>query len=304
MRSTHLIFALLAACGDDHASTLDLPGTAYYPENLYAAPDGSLYVPSLGTGEVVRFAPGATTPTTFIAAAGSGADSPKGVSGIFIDGSGLWLCAVDLATTPPTTEVRQYDLATAAKLATYPFSQPAFCNDLVRDAASNLFVTDSFGAVWKLAPGASALAVWSSDPQLAPPTETGFGADGIAIDEGSLWVTNFSAGQLLQIPIAADGTAQTPIALTVTPRPSTPDGLRSLGGGSFVFADGATGTLTEVAVHGTTADATMLASGLNGPTSVAKIGATYWVSEGQIGHLTGALTGAPSTPFDVRAVVP
>src|ERR1051326_7218409 len=104
MRQSPLAILLAAAaCGSDAPapdaaapSTLTLAGSAYYPESLSAAPDGTLYVPSLGTGEVVAFAPGATTPTTFIAAG-----DPKGVSGLYANATTVWLCAVDLTTQPP-----------------------------------------------------------------------------------------------------------------------------------------------------------------------------------------------------------
>jgi sugar lactone lactonase YvrE len=298
-----ILVSMLSACGSGDIladattpSSLTLPGNAYYPENLYAAPDGTLYVGSLGTGEVVKFAPGSTTPAPFIAAG-----DPKGVSGVYVSGSALWLCAVDLSTNPPTTEVRSYDLTTGAKTASYPFSQPAFCNDLLIDPASNLFVTDSFGAVWKLAKGSGTLAVWSNDSKLAPPTASGFGADGIALDgAGNLWVSNFSAGQLLRIPINADGTAGAAVPLTITPSLGTPDGMRWLGTNMIVLADGQAGDVTQVVISGATGTATAIGTGLNGPTSIIKVGSTYWVTEGQIGHLTGAITGPPITPFDVR----
>lgn len=306
MRPHHLLSALLlAACGDDAAvpaldaplpvpTDLTLPGNAYYPENVHAAPDGTLYVPSLGTGEVVTFAPGATTPTTFIAAG-----DPKGVSGLFATAAHVWVCAVDLSVQPPATEVREYSLA-GALLARHGFSQPAFCNDLIESATGDLFVSDSFGAVWKLPAGGGALAVWKADASLAPPTASGFGADGLALDgAGHLFVTNFSAATLLRIAIASDGTAGAITPIAVTPAPGAPDGMRWLGGDMLVWADGA-GSLAEVALAGDTAAVTTLASGLDGPTSVVRVGATYWVSEGQLAHLLGGTP--PTTPFTIRAI--
>ena len=281
-------------------TSLTLPGDKYYPESLHAAADGTLYVGSLGTGQVVKFAPGATTSTSFIAAG-----DPKGVAGVFIDsaGSTLWLCAADLSTTPPTTEVRSYELATATKKASFTFSQPAFCNDFALDASGNLFVSDSFGNVWQLKKGATALTIWKTDPLLAPSTATGFGADGIALDgAGNLWVSAFSDSRLLKIAIASDGTAGALTQVTVTPALGTPDGMRFLDASTLVLADGASGTLTKVALSGTTGTSSVLASGLNGPTGVVKIGSAFYVSEGQLGHLTGAIAGPPTTPFTVRVI--
>jgi streptogramin lyase len=280
-------------------TSLTLPGDSFYPESLHAAADGTLYVGSLGTGQVVTFAPGSTTATTFLA----GGD-PKGVAGVFVDGGTLWLCAADLSTSPPGSEVRAYDVATKAKKASYPFSQPAFCNDFATDAAGNLFVADSFGNVWQLKKGASALAIWKSDPLLQPSTATGFGADGIVVDpSGNVWVDTFSDGRLLKIATNADGTAGALTQITVTPALKTPDGMRLLDASTLVVADGTAGTVTKIVLSGTTGtSSTIGAGGLNGPTSLVKVGSTFWVSEGQLGHLTGAIAGPPTTPFTVRAV--
>ena len=108
-------------------SQLALPGDTFYPESLNAAADGTLFVGSLGTGAVVKVAPGSSSVVQFLAGG-----NPKGVTGVLPDSasSTLYLCAVDLSTMVPTSEVRAYDLVSAALKATYPFPNAAFCNDL------------------------------------------------------------------------------------------------------------------------------------------------------------------------------
>ena len=281
-------------------TSLVLPGDKYYPESLNAAADGTLYVGSLGTGEVVKFAPGSTTAVQFVAPG-----DPKGVTGVFVDGAGgqLWLCAVDLSVSPPATEVRAYDLASGAKKTTLAFSSPAFCNDFALDAAGTLYVADSFGKVWSMKKTDTALSVWSSDPLLATTVTGGFGADGIALDgAGNLFVTVFSDGRLVKIPINGDGTAGTAVDIAITPKLQTADGMRSLDATTFVVADGNAGALAKLVISGSTATSSTIGTGLNGPTSVVKVGTTFWVSEGQLGHLTGAIAGPPTLPFDVKAV--
>jgi sugar lactone lactonase YvrE len=310
-----LAAASLAACGSSTstaepapltdplagtATTLKLPGDRFYPESVSASPDGTLYVGSLGTGQVVAFARGQTTAKTVVA----GGD-PKGVSGVLADAasSTLWLCAVDLSATPPASELRAYDLATGSKKTSYPFDKPAFCNDLVLDDAGNLFVADSFGGVWELKKGARALAIWKRDPLLAASSPSGFGADGIALDgKGSMFVNTFSDGRLLKIAINGDGSAGALSPITVNPPLSAPDGMRMLDANTLVLVDGTAGTLLKVALGaGGTATATTVASGLKGPTSLARVGETYWVTEGQLGTLLGA-PGSPELPFGLRAV--
>jgi streptogramin lyase len=285
---------------DLSVSQLALPGDTFYPESLNAAADGTLFVGSLATGAVVKIAPGSSTPVQFLA----GGD-PKGVTGVLPDSpsSTLYLCAVDLSKMVPTSEVRAYDLGNATLKATWPFPNAAFCNDLALDGAGNLFVSDSFGSVYRLAKGAMALVQWSADPLLAASMMGGFGADGIALDgKGNLYVNTFTGGHLVRIPIQQDGSAGTAVSITVTPALQTPDGMRMLDANTLILADGTAGQITKVAISGTNGTATVAGTGLNGPTGVVKVGSTYWVSEGQLGHLTGQIAGPPSLPFLVRGL--
>jgi sugar lactone lactonase YvrE len=209
-----------------------------------------------------------------------------------------------LGQTPPYTEVRAYDLSSGAKKASSTFPAPAFCNDLAVDPSGNLFVSDSFGSVYKLAHGSSTLTQWNADPMLKPAVANGFGANGIVFDSQgmALFVNTNSGGHLLRIPVNADGSAGTAVAITVTPALQTPDGMRLVDATTLILVDGTAGQLVKIALSGTTATATPIATGLNGPTSVVQIANNYYVSEGQLGYFTGQLSGSPSLPFDVRVI--
>src|SRR5690349_367198 len=50
----------------DLRDVLVLPGDQFFPESIAAAPDGTLFVSSLVTGEIVRFRPGSTVAETFV----------------------------------------------------------------------------------------------------------------------------------------------------------------------------------------------------------------------------------------------
>src|SRR3954453_10346242 len=71
---------------------LSLPGPAFFPESITAAPGGALFVSSLVTGEIVRFAAGSSQPTTFVAE-----EVNVGTAGVMADPKRhvLWACAVD-----------------------------------------------------------------------------------------------------------------------------------------------------------------------------------------------------------------
>ena len=176
------------------------------------------------------------------------------------------------ATNPTPPAVRSFNLADGSAKGTYAFPSPAFCNDMAFDGNHNLYVTDSFGKIYRLPDGGSALAVWSSDPKLASAMPMGFGADGIVWDgKSSLYVTSFTDGALLRIPINPDGTAGAASTVSVTPALNLPDGLRLLDQNTLLLVEGV-GRLTRVAVSGSTGTATTIKSGLNGPTSVVHYG--------------------------------
>ncbi|HVE86101.1 MAG TPA: hypothetical protein VND93_24760 [Myxococcales bacterium] len=280
------------------ADVLQLPGPTYYPESLTASADGTLYVGSLPTGEVVRFRPGAIIPEAFLPAG-----TVKGVAGVLADDAGgqLWLCAVDLGfSTPP--EVRSFDLGTGEPRVRAALPASAFCNDLALDGQRNLYATDSFGNVYRLPAGGTALEQWASDPLLAPSAEGGFGADGIVFDGVSaLYVNTFSDGRLLRIPIGAGGAAGAVEEIAVSPALQSPDGMRRVDATTLVVVEGA-GRLTTVKVDGRAAAATVIANRLDGPTSAVRVGANWWVSEGQLGHLFGQQSGGPLVPFLLRRI--
>jgi sugar lactone lactonase YvrE len=294
--SASLIVA--AACGSSEPDSLALPGEQFYPESVAVAADGTLYVSSLPTGQVVRFAPDADTAEPFVTVG-----APMGTLGVTVDDAGgtLYLCAANVeqffAGQPPDTEVRGYDLATAALTATYAFPAAAFCNDLAVDATGALYVADSYGNVYRRAAGAGELALWSDAAPLRPTSPSGFGADGIAIGDGAVFVNTFTDGKLVRIPIAADGSAGAAVELAVTPPLAGPDGMRHVAPSTLLVVNGNSGQLVELAVSATTATATVVAADLLMPTSVTVAPSGTWVTEGQIGVLLGVVAGPPSLPF-------
>ena len=173
---------------------LDLPGTAFYPESIASAADGTLYVGSFGSGRIVKFAPGSNTAVAFVTQLSAG----KNVNGVLVDETDKSLLACVNDISPGALGVfkplvKRFSLADGSEKASYQFLMAGACNDLGFDGKHNLYATDSFGKIYQLANGAQALTQWSADPLLAPPSATTFGADGIAWDGGTnMYVTNFA----------------------------------------------------------------------------------------------------------------
>ncbi|MEO7733589.1 MAG: hypothetical protein ABIY55_21680, partial [Kofleriaceae bacterium] len=290
-----LLLPLMIACASNarlpaRQSTtpvLALPGSTYYPESLTVAADGTLYVGSVGGAGIVRLGPSSDTAEPFVAGG-------KNITGVYVDDDAalLYACENDFAATPAVPpRVVAYRLSDGGEAASYAFPQGGVCNDLVIGPARRLYVTDSAGRIYVLPAGGSALAVFSSDPQLAPSVASGFGADGIVWDgDQTLYVNTFTDARLLRIAIGGDGTAGVVTPITVAPALQSPDGMRLADAHTLIVAEGA-GRLTRIALQGDAATATVLASGLDSPTSVALTDGAYWVTEGQIGHFLGLVDG-------------
>jgi sugar lactone lactonase YvrE len=279
-------------------ASLELPGTSYYPESLTNSADGTLYVGSLGTGGVVKFTPQSTTSTDFIPAG-----TLKGVAGVLADDSSktLYVCSVDASGQTAST-VQTFDLGTGAHKATYEFPMAAFCNDFALDGQHNLYVADSYGSVFRLPNGGSALEQWAKDPLLAASSPSGFGADGIAWDgQGNIYVGMISDSRLVRIPVTSNGSAGAVTQIDV-PSLSSPDAIRALDATTLLAVESG-GQLVKITVSGTSGTRAVLKDGLKEPTSVTVYQKQYWISEGQLSHLLNPASGPATPPFKLQRVV-
>ncbi|WP_143036085.1 hypothetical protein [Lentzea fradiae] len=83
-----------------------------------------------------------------------------------------------------------------------PLPADAFPNGLVIDG-DRFLVTDSTGGrVWQAPVRGGRASVWSADPVLKPAGF--FGANGLKVHAGAVWVSNSDRGTLLRIPIRHD----------------------------------------------------------------------------------------------------
>jgi hypothetical protein len=290
----------LAACGDDatppEPDLLPLPGDAYYPESGSAAADGTLYVGSIATGQVVAIADGATD-ARVVVGAGSGV---TGVAGVLVHGNELFICSIDSTFQQPS-DVKSFALD-GTPHGTFTLGPNRFCNDMAFDAAGNLYVTDSFsGTVLRMPAGGSALEPWLVDPSLAPTQQGAFGLDGIVAVNGAIYLTKLDTSGLYRVAIGADGSAGAVTQITVTPALASPDGMRVLDDHTLLVVEGG-GTLASVAIHGDSATATSLADGLDQPTAVIVARGSAWVTEGQLGRLFAQPPQVPNLPFSVVRV--
>jgi sugar lactone lactonase YvrE len=272
-----------------------LPGPAFFPESITAAPNGALFVSSLTTGEIVRFAPGASSSTRFVApgvnvgTAGVMADPDRNV---------LWACAVDLSFQTPS-QLRAFDLRTGALEASYTVPDGGLCADIAL-ARGDVYVTDTLtGRILRLTRdgGETKLVVWSGDPQLAGGPFLKI--NGITFDgRRTFYTTNYSTGELFAVRIAPGGSAEPAVPIQLDEAMANPDGIRWRGGYLYV-ADNTQGLLR---VDPRTGTKTVLDPSLDQPSSLVFAGADVWVTEGQVLRLQA--NEMPNQPFKVVRVSP
>lgn len=282
-------------------ATLVLPGDNYFPESITASAGGALYVSSITTGEIVRFATPRSAAAVFVPAGVN-----IGTAGVAFDDvrQVLWACAVDLTFATPTA-LRAFSARDGALLASYTVPNGGVCGDITL-ARGDVYITDTLlGLLFKLTTPApwtatgGTLALWSADPAFVG---AGFlQINGIAFDGvRTLYTTNYSTGQLLRVAIQRDGTAG-PATVIQTPRAfTTPDGIRIVAPlTSSLFVTENTGALTRVDITGDAAQITTLGT-FDEPTSVIRVGGDLWVAEGQDLRLQGVDPTPLNLPFVIR----
>jgi hypothetical protein len=290
--------------------SIPVPGTKAFPESITSTSDGVLFVGRVGDGGIVRVKPRTAESTVFVQ---SGASGSRSILGVFADEatSTLWACSNDLSALggPATgsdtgSALKGFDLNTGD--AKRSFSLPgshAFCNDITVDAKGSVYITDSANpTILKLSQGATTFEVFAQDSAFSPP-QGGAGLDGIAFGtDGKLYVTTYTAGELLRVEVK-DGSAGRVTKLIGNRHLQFPDALRALRNNSFLVIEGS-GRLDRVVIRGDAFAVTPIHDGFAIPTSVARIGTTAWVSEGQLSFFfdPSKRNLSPSLPFRIYAV--
>ncbi|HVT47284.1 MAG TPA: hypothetical protein VHD57_05805 [Vicinamibacterales bacterium] len=286
MRRIHLLrrtllaavtFALVPALVGAQARTeVTIDDTGVQAESVTSSQDGAVYFGSTAKGTIYRAAPGAAQAEPWIQASTAGLSNTLGVLADDKTNT-LWVCQNNTggrggAPVVGQTALRSFDLRTGAAKGTYPFpSNGGVCNDMAIAADGTVYVTESFNnRVHRLRPGATALDVWATDPQLA-------GVDGVALlADGAVYVNTFFEGRLFRIPVNADGSAGALVPIETSMSLTRPDGLRTVGPHTLIQAEGQ-GRVAELTIDGNRANVRVLRDGLTGATAVTVNGDTAFV---------------------------
>src|SRR5579864_1658154 len=306
-----LVLSFTVEAATQKVESIPVPGKKAFPESITSTSDGALLVGRLGDGGIVRVNPRTAESSVFIQ---PGASGSRSILGVFADeaSSTLWACSNDLgalggsaAGSDTWSALKSFDLNTGD--AKHSFSLPsshAYCNDITVDGKGYVYVTDSANpTILKLSAGATTFDVFAQDSAFSAPQSGGAGLDGIAFgSDGNLYVTTYTAGELLRVEVK-DGKARRVTKLSGNRHLQFPEALRSLGDNSFLLIEGS-GRLDRVVIRGDAFAVNLIHDGFVTPTSVAQIGTTAWVSEGQLAFFfdPSKRNSSPSLPFRIYAV--
>jgi sugar lactone lactonase YvrE len=296
--------ALLAGCATVPAASpgdIRINGSRVHPESITADAAGNIYVGSV-PGTVYRALAGSLTAEPWIApSAQNGLTSLFGV--LADDARGLlWVCNNPPFGGPPQpgarSSLRAFDLASGALSAAYDFpgEGPAICNDIAVGADGTTYATDtSGGRIFALAPGANALTLFATDPELV-------GIDGIAFSgDGTMYINNVRANTVQRVDRSGGAYAGL-TTLALSEPVSGPDALRPVSGNRFLQAEGSGNRVTYVDIEGDRAIITPIKTGLDSSPGVTHFGGIGYATEGKINYLFDpALRDQDPDPFIIRA---
>jgi len=284
-----------------------IPGEKLATESLTSTRAGTVYIGSIGTGQIFRAKPGAATAEPFIALKTNGIGS---VFGVFADEKSgtLYACSGTPSfgppppagtPPPPPSALYAFDLKSGAPKGKWNLpTAGAFCNDIAVGGDGSAYATDTQNMqVARLKPGAQALEVWAgADGAFGP---SGGVLDGIAVLGDTLLVNALRTNKIFSVPIGKDGKAGKVTEVKLDTAVEGPDGMRSFGAHALLVAEGGGGgKATKIVLNDakTEGKRTVLKSGFpDGPVAVTVVGEDVYVLEGQLSSLF-APPGSPPPP--------
>jgi sugar lactone lactonase YvrE len=160
-----------------------------------------------------------------------------------------------------------------------PLTAASFPNGLAIDPhTGDIYVADSsLGVVWRARPGGGTPAAWSTAPELAATTL--FGANGLKVHNGAVWVSNLDRGTLVRIPLNG-GRAQ----VRFTGAPGIDD--FTFVGDTVLAANNGVNQVVLIRPNGSASTVLTAADGLREPTAVAVDGKAVYVTSAAYGSRT------------------
>jgi sugar lactone lactonase YvrE len=250
------------------------------PENIALEPDGSADLTFAYSGQVARVDPAGRVRILAQVPVPADGDVPNDHHRIFLGGivrapDGPLYVAVTTGTAAGTGVYRVHPGTTPVRVAALP--PEAFLNGLAADwATGRLYVADSAQPrIWSVPLTGGSPAVWTSGPAFTP--TGGFGANGVKVHGGAVWVSNIGTGTLVRVPVRPDGTAGTP---RVAAEGLGPIDDFAFAGRTVLAAVNQENRVVAIDRAGRVTTVLTAADGLSNPTAVAVRGRTVYVTDG------------------------
>jgi sugar lactone lactonase YvrE len=230
----------------DPTEFIELP-PGFFPEGITSARDGRLYVGSVATGAIYTVGPEVFDAVAFVRPD----DLPEGTQtfGMSVSSNNpqsmLWVCM----SSGGQAFVSGFDIATATSVVAHPLpayneTVPAFCNDVIQSPDGALWITESMGGRIYRVDAADVMTpnsanIWLETDNLAGPNGPEinvFGANGLTLVSGRLYVANSARGSLWSIDPSIETPSAEDLRLVTLAEDGTdnvtlvgPDGIYGLG---------------------------------------------------------------------------
>jgi sugar lactone lactonase YvrE len=272
---------------------IELPANFQYPNGIARASDGTLYVGSITSGQILRITSNGKTETFF-----SGNDEVFAATALRLDESRsiLWGSSPDfLGTRSPSGEIVRrpprvfaIDTRSGEVLRLIPMPEGGFSNDIALDPQGGAYITDStLARIHYLAPRTQQLQTWAADERFRAER---IGLGGIARRrDGVLVVGHYSNGELFKVTPQPHGQPRVEV-IPLERRLENPDGMQFAPDGSLILTEGAVesgnGRLLRISVFASIDPKPVetLARDLKSPVNLTLAGHEVWVTESQIRH--------------------
>jgi hypothetical protein len=250
------------------------------PEDVAVEPNGSADISFSEADEVARVTlDGQVTVLGGLPQTGACTPNPIGLSlGLVRELDGT-LFLVDCTGDANTGVWRITPGLAPVQTATLPAN--SFPNDMAFDPLhGQLYIADSaLATVWRVPVSGGTPVAWISDAALA---KTSFiGANGVAVHNGAVWVSNTDMGTIVRFPIQSDGTAG-PVQTVVTGVAGAIDNFVFVPGTDLIMAALVVANEVVLIQDGQVHPLLTAADGLSNPTSVAVQRGTVYVGSGAV----------------------
>jgi DNA-binding beta-propeller fold protein YncE len=324
MKRRELLFALgfggAIALSPLHSATarepdpIELPAGFQYPNGIARASNGTLYVGSVTSGQILQIDPNGKIETLFpgndeiFASTSLRLDKPRGI---------LWGASPDFLGTQPNSKtaprphrIFALDVRSGKVKQVIQMPNSGFGNDIAIDPKGGIYLTDSLRhRIYYLPSGANQLQTWVESDRLRSQGQIGLA--GIAMSsDGSAIVNQFSDGKMFQV--TPQSQRQATIEEIVLERPlENPDGIQFASNGLLLVTEGGVesgnGRLLQIDLSAPNPKPVeVIAENLISPVNLTTAGNEIWVTESQIRHrlIPGKENEIPDRFFVRRFVLP